>query len=814
MGRVAAFQGRGKIPRVYHRSREDLGRVFICYGRGRPYVPLCTCLSFHDRPDIDDASTSLRPNADHPLQNGSVWPAFLVAVVVADAAPSLSSYYASARHRVLDLLSCIIPLTCARIPPSQWNNIDQTLRHRLMVDKADVSYHDWVNQYPSAWRPAITLLSHQEWQYIEELHNKYTRAPATPWERDRLGRKCATYLQASCHFLHDRWDDRAALGENYDVETLLFSVLWLVEDYRYCRRAFRLRWRPVDMYNDWGAACKTLVLAFRDFPAERSAERSMTCLLQVMERHGHVCRAYGGAMVREMFGGVIGFLGHVTARELVVFQDVVATQKPIPDTLYVPSFLVEPMRCSLCTWTNNDSWAILPVAFGQELCTKLSVLHVRMQFAETRDDFMSVLNIGIEAGDALTAYADSALEACPPVLTEQILRTWISLLYLIFESRTFKSEPDEVLGEMENLCRDRLVERATYGAELPTSSPVEFMELLQNLLDDSKDYHDILVPSGRTQCVLDPPFRKALHRLLMKLGEETKALLPSIFMRNVEFSGNAPVTGGGFADVYKGHVGDMVVALKRIRMYETNDIEKLNKLFQREALVWRQLRHPHILPFLGMHPSPNSNPYLVSPWMERGNMMTCRRQNMFLEADIHRLLDEIAQGLFYLHSENIVHGDICGRNILIDDQGHARLADFGLSVLAEATKGAYTESHSTGSERWQPAELLDFTRTSFRKTRETDVYAFGCVCLELCTGKKPYSYIPNGSFAYAVIRGQKPKRPAPEEAVGLRDDFWDLMQKCWEKEPQDRVPWQWLSNWVSNIRRSGRPGMMGYGASR
>jgi hypothetical protein len=75
-------------------------------------------------------------------------------------------------------------------------------------------------------------------------------------------------------------------------------------------------------------------------------------------------------------------------------------------------------------------------------------------------------------------------------------------------------------------------------------------------------------------------------------------------------------------------------------------------------------------------------------------------------------------------------------NILIDDQWHACLADFGLTVFANATLATQT-SHGCGSTRWMSPQLLEpegFGLDMVQQTCASDVYAFACVCLEVSFG--------------------------------------------------------------------------------
>jgi serine/threonine protein kinase len=100
---------------------------------------------------------------------------------------------------------------------------------------------------------------------------------------------------------------------------------------------------------------------------------------------------------------------------------------------------------------------------------------------------------------------------------------------------------------------------------------------------------------------------------------------------------------------------------------------------------------------------------------------------------------QIAEGLGYLHSMKIVHGDLRGTNILVADDWNVCLADFGLTGVIEdavsTTSGAFTSTaNHAGSLRWFAPELIAptfFGCERFVRTPASDVYAFACVCLEV-----------------------------------------------------------------------------------
>ncbi|KAJ6476416.1 kinase-like domain-containing protein [Mycena sanguinolenta] len=228
-----------------------------------------------------------------------------------------------------------------------------------------------------------------------------------------------------------------------------------------------------------------------------------------------------------------------------------------------------------------------------------------------------------------------------------------------------------------------------------------------------------------------PEHKRLALRIIRKLSASCDRLPSSLFIVGVKGWDEHPTFGGGFGDIYRASYGDQRVALKRMRHFlRGSDMRRIHSQFRREALVWKDLHHPYILPFLGIDgDSFPSILCMVSPWMKHGSVINYLKTHGHGNVDM--LLYEIALGLEYLHSHAIIHGDLKGANILVKENGSACLADFGLSIYSDAS--AKTSSTSRGgSLYWMAPELLDH-HFGFRfvRTVATDVYAFGCVCFEV-----------------------------------------------------------------------------------
>lgn len=94
---------------------------------------------------------------------------------------------------------------------------------------------------------------------------------------------------------------------------------------------------------------------------------------------------------------------------------------------------------------------------------------------------------------------------------------------------------------------------------------------------------------------------------------------------------------------------------------------------------------------------------------------------------------DIARGLSYLHNNvNIIHGNLTSSNVLLDDNYHARIADYGLSKLMTTAANSNVIA-TAGALGYRAPELSKLKKASTK----TDVYSLGVIILELLTGKSP-----------------------------------------------------------------------------
>jgi mitogen-activated protein kinase kinase kinase len=198
-----------------------------------------------------------------------------------------------------------------------------------------------------------------------------------------------------------------------------------------------------------------------------------------------------------------------------------------------------------------------------------------------------------------------------------------------------------------------------------------------------------------------------------------------------------------------------------------NDSKKKSMIeaLKREIGLLRDLHHPNIVQYLGCS---SSNDYLniFLEYVPGGSVQTMLNSYGALrEPLIRSFVRQIVTGLAYLHGREIIHRDIKGANILVDNKGGIKISDFGISKKIEASNllgpsGSNKNRPSLqGSVFWMAPEVVK--QTSY--TRKADIWSLGCLVVEMMTGTHPY---PDCSQLQAIFKigGAKATPNIPEQA--------------------------------------------------
>lgn len=155
------------------------------------------------------------------------------------------------------------------------------------------------------------------------------------------------------------------------------------------------------------------------------------------------------------------------------------------------------------------------------------------------------------------------------------------------------------------------------------------------------------------------------------------------------------------------------------------------------------------------------------------------------ESLIAHYTKQILTGLQYLHSNQIIHRDIKGANILVDDKGNIKLADFGASKKIEeivAHVGAGESFASLkGTVYWMAPEVIRQTGYG----RQADIWSVGCTVIEMATGRPPWynSAFTDQISALFTIATSDDLPPMPEM---FSDTGKDFLAQCFRRNPKER----------------------------
>lgn len=155
----------------------------------------------------------------------------------------------------------------------------------------------------------------------------------------------------------------------------------------------------------------------------------------------------------------------------------------------------------------------------------------------------------------------------------------------------------------------------------------------------------------------------------------------------------------------------------------------------------------------------------------------------------------------------LVHGDLKCVNILVDENEKACLADLGLTGLQYEDKSEFIAGTTVfaSTRRWTAPEIFDperFGMSQSRLTKESDVYAFSMVLWEIFTGTNPFVDLPRGlsnhKITSFIVDGHRMQRPVQATSLGLSDEMWAIMERCWTHEPSGRPS---ITNVRDNVTR-------------
>jgi eukaryotic-like serine/threonine-protein kinase len=202
-----------------------------------------------------------------------------------------------------------------------------------------------------------------------------------------------------------------------------------------------------------------------------------------------------------------------------------------------------------------------------------------------------------------------------------------------------------------------------------------------------------------------------------------------------------PLNEGGMGRVYLARQGALkrLVCVKVLSIPDGEDADLCRSRFHREAELLASVSHPHILSIFDFGTSDSGLPFLVTEYIEGGDLRRLMTPGRPMPVDQARsILLQVGEALSYLHARGILHRDLKPENILMSTDTLVKVGDLGIAVLQEQAGILTRSDRGMGTVGYVSPEQHYALKVDGR----TDQYSLAALSYELLTGRRPLGLFP------------------------------------------------------------------------
>jgi eukaryotic-like serine/threonine-protein kinase len=241
---------------------------------------------------------------------------------------------------------------------------------------------------------------------------------------------------------------------------------------------------------------------------------------------------------------------------------------------------------------------------------------------------------------------------------------------------------------------------------------------------------------------------------------------------------------GGMGTVYKAHDEklDRLVAVKVLSTRTETSPEDLLR-FEQEAKAIAALSHPHIATIYDRG-HVDGRPFLVLEYISGGTLREKLRSNLepggpLAAMDLLRYAVEASEALAHAHRRGVIHRDVKTDNLILTEEGHVKVTDFGLAKWTNSAR-ITSQGSMLGTAAYMSPEQAQGVETDAR----SDVFSLGVVLFELATSKPPFEGLYPAAVVYDIIHTPTPS--VLERRPDLPRPLEKIIHKAMAKSPQER----------------------------
>jgi serine/threonine protein kinase len=227
------------------------------------------------------------------------------------------------------------------------------------------------------------------------------------------------------------------------------------------------------------------------------------------------------------------------------------------------------------------------------------------------------------------------------------------------------------------------------------------------------------------------------------------------------------------------------VAIKTILISQLDEdtAKDFSMRFVREAHAVARLNHPNIVQVYDFGEE-SGVAYFVMEFIRGNELKSVLAANQtFDRNETVRIMCELLDALDFAHEAGVIHRDIKPANVMLDSQGRAKLADFGVARLTDAERTS-AERTQAGTMVGTPAYMSPEQIQGLRVDRRTDIFSAGIILYQFLTGQKPFTGDGAWTVAKKIIQDNPPMPSSLNVAV--TPEFDRVVAKALAKNPEER----------------------------